>query len=331
MNLKRFLLVFFVFSSFNVFAQPSNLIFYTNNVTQKFRLFVNGELKNDNFQANVRLENIEARNYRIKIVFQNRMLGYIQKDIYIRPNTEKIYVFSKRRQTMGRRRPGSKINTSPLALNLLSETPLFSVDDEFMGESNDENDAISYTTGSCPEASNKFNVQNENGNVVIGTEKNNVSIGTNGIDVNIDVQDIINKVIKIEEDEETNVISDNSEENINKIESNNSNYAVEEIDNDNSCTPSFTDKQFRFILVRLEKEGFESKKLAIAEGVSKNNCLLTKQVRDVVHLFNFENNRVAFAKFAYQNVADKENYNLLLDSFKFETSKQEIRKYINEL
>ena len=42
-----------------------------------------------------KLDNIEAKNYRVKIVFQDRALGYIVKNMYVRPNTEKIYTFKK--------------------------------------------------------------------------------------------------------------------------------------------------------------------------------------------------------------------------------------------
>ncbi len=326
MPLKRLLLIFFIFASINIYAQHSNLIFNTNNTAHKFRLFINGNLKNSDFQTNVRLENIEAKNYRIKIVFENRAFGYIQKNIYVRPNTEKIYSFRRKRQNTGRRRTAHNNSTSVLRIDLLSEVPLYSIDDEYMGESNDANDAINYTTGACPDAKNLINTNYENYDVVIGTEKNNITIGTNGIKVNFDVNELINKVTNKNnntQDNNTNDIElDVTEENWNNEPS--SEIAIES----NSCTPTFTNKQFALIIIRLEKEGFESKKLAIAKSIARSNCLLTKQVRDVIKLFNFENNRVAFAKFAYNNVADKENYDLLLDSFTFETSKQEIREYI---
>lgn len=326
MPIKRFLLIFLIFTSINIYAQPSNLIFNTNNTAHKFQLFINGEQKNYDFQTNVRLENIEAKNYRIKIIFENRAFGYIQKNIYVRPNTEKIYSFSRKRQSTGRRRTAQNRSTSTLRIDLLSEVPLYSIDDEYMGESNDANDAINYTTGACPNASTLINTNSENNDVVIGTEKNNITIGTNGIEVNFDVNELINKVTKENNntsDNNTSVIeTDVTEENWTNEPS--SEIAIES----NSCTPTFTDKQFVLITSRLKKEGFESKKLAIAKSIARSNCLLTKQVRDVIKLFNFENNRVAFAKFAYNNVADKENYDLLLDSFTFETSKQEIREYI---
>lgn len=325
MPLKRFLLLIFMFSSFNIYAQSSNLIFNTNNSAHKFKLFINGELKNNYFEQNVRLPNIEAKNYRIKILFQNKMLGYIQKNIYVRPNTEKIYTFTKQGLASGRRRVPRTNMTSLLSLDLLSEVPLHSVDDEFMGESNDEYDAIAYTTTASPMAS-----RGANKDIVIGSEKNNVTIGRNGIDINFDVNEFVDKIITSEEENIPN--SDNHSNNEISYEPKTENTTEisleeEEIEN-NSCTPTFTNNQFALVIERLEKEGFESKKLEIAKAVARENCLLTKQVRDVINIFNFENNRVDFAKFAYDNVADKENYDLLLDSFKFETSKQEIREYI---
>jgi len=327
MNLKISIFVLFSIFSISVYAQPSNLIFYTNNVGHKFQLFINGERQNDDFEQTVRMENMEARNYQIKVIFEDRMLGFIEKDIFLRPNTEKMYSFSNQRVSTTRRVGSQVQNTSPLRLDMLSEAPLNSVDDVYLGESNDSNDAIDYTTTESPGNENSIEVKYDNGNVVIGNDQNNISVGKNGIDVNFDVEKIINKI---------NSENSNEYPNQTEVEENTTEFPTSEITNvstlieTNSCTPSFTDHQFNLIIQSLQTENIESKRLAKAKRVAFNNCLLTKQVRDVVALFNFENNRVEFAKFAYKFVSDKENYALLLDSFKFLTSKQEIREYINE-
>lgn len=321
MKLKYFLVAFFIFVNLNVFSQSSNFILFTNNPAQKFRLIINGNLQINTFEESVRVENVEAGIYQIRVVFENRFLGYIEKTVNVRPNTEKIYTFVQQKPLQGRRRIEHGAGSSPLALELVSELPRFSVDDEYMGDENDANDAVSYTTTQSPEGTNG-GIKYENGNVVIGNESNNISIGTKGIDFNIDIDNIIEKIA-----------TENGENNKrNNSRPNQNNEIVEISDNQNTnCTPSFNDTQFLQITKSLEREAMESKRLSAAKYVCNNNYLLTKQVRDIVHLFNFENNRVEFAKFAYSRVADKENYALLLDSFKFETSKQEIKEYINEL
>ncbi len=321
MKLKYFLVAFFIFVNLNVFSQSSNFILFTNNPAQKFRLIINGNLQINTFEESVRVENVEAGIYQIRVVFENRFLGYIEKTVNVRPNTEKIYTFVQQKPLQGRRRIDQGAGSSPLALELVSELPRFSVDDEYMGDENDANDAVSYTTTQSPEGTNG-GIKYENGNVVIGNESNNISIGTKGIDFNIDIDNIIEKIA-----------TENGENNKrNNSRPNQNNEIVEISDNQNTnCTPSFNDTQFLQITKSLEREAMESKRLSAAKYVCNNNYLLTKQVRDIVHLFNFENNRVEFAKFAYSRVADKENYALLLDSFKFETSKQEIKEYINEL
>lgn len=320
---KNSLLFIFLLLVSGVFGQTSNLIFTTNNRGEAFRVFINGKQQNVRFETTVRLENLETKNYRVKVVFQNRILGYIQKDVYIRPNSEKMYSFKPNRQNRTRRRPTNPFSiTSPLKLDLVSEIPLYSVDDVYTGESNDEYDAIAYTTGPCPEKDNRI-VKYENGNVVIGSEKNNVTIGENGIDINFDIDNIIKNP---DDDSQEPDDFDNETETSEGYEDNSTENKVES----NSCTPTYSDTEFNLIIEHLKKEGFESKKLAKAKKVALDNCMLTKQVGDVIALFNFENNRVEFAKFAYRYVSDKENYSLLINSFKFETSKQEIREFINE-
>jgi hypothetical protein len=47
-------------------------------------------------------------------------------------------------------------------------------------------------------------------------------------------------------------------------------------------------------------------------------------------LFSFESSRLEFAKFAYKYTWDINNYFLLNDAFDFESSIDELNKYINK-
>ncbi len=312
-----------VLISFSVFSQTSNLIVYSNNPAQRFRLVVNGNLISKIYEENVKVQNLEAQNYEIKIIFENRMLGFIDKNIYIRPNSEKIYAIVPFQNSMGRRRLPPVGQTSPLTLEMISELPLNSVDDQYSGTANDEFDAVAYTTGFSPEATTG-GVRYENGNVIVGNDENGISIGTNGLEINFDIDNIIEKITNenSEPNNNTNDFPDNEVSNNTKED--NSETA------NNNCTPSLDEQEFKTILAQLQKETMESKRLLTAKYVANNNCLLTLQVQEMIGLFRFENNKVELAKFGYHHVSDKENYPLLIDSFKFLTSKQEIKEYINE-
>ena len=60
-----------------------------------------------------------------------------------------------------------------------------------------------------------------------------------------------------------------------------------------------------------------------------NSCLLSAQVKEIMLMFNFEETRLDFAKFAYGRTYDIGNYFVVNDAFTFESSIDELGDYIN--
>lgn len=79
----------------------------------------------------------------------------------------------------------------------------------------------------------------------------------------------------------------------------------------------------------IASKSFENSKLTIAKQVITNNCLTTSQIKEIVKMFDFENTRLEFAKYAYNYVYDKGNYFQLNDVFDFESTINDLNNYIN--
>lgn len=69
-------------------------------------------------------------------------------------------------------------------------------------------------------------------------------------------------------------------------------------------------------------------RLAVAEQVANGNYLSSNQVFEIMQLFRFESTKLEFAKFAYKNVVDKNNYYLVNNAFGLERSIQDLNYYI---
>ncbi len=68
----------------------------------------------------------------------------------------------------------------------------------------------------------------------------------------------------------------------------------------------------------------------MAKQICDSKCLKSRQVRDIMKLFSFEQTRLDFAKYAYKNVMDKENYYQVNDAFQFENSIEELNESIGK-
>ena len=78
----------------------------------------------------------------------------------------------------------------------------------------------------------------------------------------------------------------------------------------------------------LRNEVFEDARLQMAKQFVGTNYFNTAQVKEMVGLFIFEENKLALAKYAYDFTIDKGNYFLINDAFIFSANKEELMKYI---
>jgi hypothetical protein len=99
-------------------------------------------------------------------------------------------------------------------------------------------------------------------------------------------------------------------------------------ENNNSRAMSNTD----FVQAKetLRREWFENTRLETAKQIIDRDHFTSQQVKEMVLLFTFENNRLDIAKYAYGKTVDKGNYFLLNDAFTFNNNKEALKEYIRQ-
>lgn len=90
------------------------------------------------------------------------------------------------------------------------------------------------------------------------------------------------------------------------------------------------DREFSGAKEQIRKEWFENTRLTLAKTIIDGNNFTTIQVKEMMLLFTFENNRLELAKYAYRKTADKNNYYQLNDALTFSSSKDELARFIRE-
>jgi hypothetical protein len=98
--------------------------------------------------------------------------------------------------------------------------------------------------------------------------------------------------------------------------------------NDYNYNREMNAQSFSSFKQTLENESFDNTRMTIAKQVINTNYFTTAQVREVLQLFSFENNKLEIAKYAYKNTLDKNNYFSLADCFTFSSNKDELMRYI---
>lgn len=101
-------------------------------------------------------------------------------------------------------------------------------------------------------------------------------------------------------------------------------------DNDNRYDKAMSDYDFNRAKESLRQEWLENNRMTAAKQIFDRNYFNSRQVKEMLLLFTFENNRLDLAKYAYGHTVDKGNYLLVNDVFTFNNNKEELARYIRD-
>jgi hypothetical protein len=93
------------------------------------------------------------------------------------------------------------------------------------------------------------------------------------------------------------------------------------------CAPMSTN-DFASAKKSIGSKSFAEDKMTVAKQVLKVNCVSSDQVVEIMNLFSFEDNKVEFAKAAYDKTTDKGNYYKVNDAFTYSSSIDELNEFL---
>lgn len=96
----------------------------------------------------------------------------------------------------------------------------------------------------------------------------------------------------------------------------------------NSCVRAISNDQFQRGVNSIKNESFSDNQMRIARQFTRNNCLSVNQIVTIMGLFSFEQNKLDYAKFAYDFCVDKGNYFMVNDAFTFSSSKSDLNNFL---
>ena len=97
----------------------------------------------------------------------------------------------------------------------------------------------------------------------------------------------------------------------------------------NSSKKTMSDREFEFVLQSIRKEWFEGNKVKSATQIISTNYMTSIQVKQMLSLFAFEDNKLNLAKQAYDKVVDQRNFLIIVGPvFSHQSSKDELARYV---
>jgi hypothetical protein len=107
------------------------------------------------------------------------------------------------------------------------------------------------------------------------------------------------------------------------------NYNNNQTNNNWNNQNNFNYQNFDDFYKTVKSQSFNDTKIEIITAQSRNTRWRTEEIKKLLLLLNFENDKLEVAKICYQNCLDKQNYSNLYSIFTFDSSVSELNRYIN--
>lgn len=298
--MKKLLMI--VLAAFPIlgFAQLSNegVLTVFSEDGDKFTLILNGEAQNDVPQSNIRIEELPQPYYSAKIVFEDKTIKEISKKNLMLTDAD-----GKMMEMTYKIRRDKKKNAK------LSFYSMIPVREDFMVPPG----VYVHQYGQPFNNNNNQNYNHSNG------ASNNG--GTLGANVNLPGMSVS---IAINDTKQTTSTTTSSQ-----TQNGSTTYTQSGNNYSGNCKGfPMSSADFSAALRTIKESSFDETKLTTANSIASSNCLSTDQVVEICKLFSFEDNKLAFAKYAYRYTTDPKNYFKVNNVFSFSSSKEELSEFV---
>ncbi len=305
--------------------QTSNIVIFAEDATP-FYAIVNGIKQNAEPETNVKITGLTNPANQIKVIFKDANIPTLDKQIYFQEmnveatvkiaNTKKGYKL----RYFGEVSMGAAVvdpTQNVISYNTVEPTPVVQP---------------TTTTTTVVEETVVTN------NTGIGTEKQpargeniNMNVNVGGFGMNVNVNDgLVNQSNVDVTESNTNITTTTTTTTTTSgvVESEvvAAPVYVEGYTGGFGC--SVPSQSMNSIKAAVDAESFSDDKMLVAKQATKNKCLTASQVKEIANLFDFEDDKLEYAKFAYDYTYDIDNYYLVNSIFSFSASKTELNEYI---
>lgn len=345
---KLFTLITLTLTTVAIHAQTANAVVFSED-GDKFTLILNGEQKNTSPQVNVKVNGLTSTYYTAKVDFENTAIADItSKNFAVEMGQEATYVIKKNKKGEYVMRfhsyapIGSTASTPNSDSGINPETRRIAQVDDAHSTSEPQSGDVKVTQ----------QVNTPGGNVntdLVITETTttttkgkpangeNINVGMNVGGVNMGVNINVNDS-GFEQNSNSTVTTTTTTRTTTsgtapKVEPQRQPLPKEDVvvvsnSPANPCGMKMANDAFATAKKSIADKGFDDTRLTIAKQVTNANCLSVAQIKEVMGVFSFEETKLEYAKYAYDRCANRNEYYLINDAFKFTSTIDELNEYI---
>jgi len=300
-------------------AQMSNLIFFSEQ-GERFSVILNGVLQNANPETNIKVTDLPAPSYKLKIIFEDTKLPQIDKNLAFHQGFESTFVIKRN-------------NKGEYVARWMNDVPMAEALPPSQGQSVIVYSTIPAVPATTTVTQSQTTTTTMNGNpngASVGISVNDANMGVN-LNLNVNGNGMGNNSQSTTYTTTTTTTTSGGQGQTNPTNPpppSQEVYEMPDYHGPYGCRHPMSPQDFSSAKQSIAGKSFEDSKLTIAKQIINTNCLLSAQVKEIMLLFSFEDTRLDLAKYAYGYTWDIGNYYKLNDAFTFESSIDELNAYI---
>ncbi len=327
--MKKVLLpILSIFACLSMQAQDASAVVFTEN-GELFTLYLNGVKQNESPQSNVELNGLQMEFYQSRVDFEDPALAdFSNKNFAVKKGMIVSYMIKRNRkgEFVLRYQSETVLDDSHMAVETYTDQkplpPAPAAEESDVEKVNIQMGMPGVSTSSTT-TTTTTTVKSPN-----GEEKVKIDLKVPGVDVKFDVDMDMGMDVEVREESSVTTTTTTTSSGVQPrmttgVWVDEEEAAVEEVPN---CSVSSSD--FSKMKAAVSAKTFADSKMTTAKQATKNKCLTCDQIKALMLLFTFEDDKLEFAQYAYDNCADRDNYYLLYDAFEFESSIDELNEYI---
>lgn len=295
------------------FAQQNGNIVLFSEGGERFHAILNGERINSEPATNVKVAALNQPGYKLKVIFEDKAIPDVNKDVMVTMGEEIVYMIKKDKK--GAYKVAWRSNT-PIA-----QAPVAPASQYVYTWGAPQPVVVTQTNPVIVEETVTTTTVTGTGNPT--TTGENVSMNVNvpgfGMNVNVNTNGTTTQSNTVISQTTTTTTTTTG-----------NTVVAQPVPATPPCAMMDT-RNFEIARSSIESKSFEDSKLTLAKQIAKNNCLSAGQVKSIMQLFSFEDTKLDFAKYAYTLCYEPNNYYQVNDAFDFESSIEDLDRYISSV
>lgn len=328
--------IFMIGYCISSYAQKTTEVTLFTEQGEKFWLVVNGEKKNQTPATRVTVPGLTDPRYKIKIIFQDETItsldDYVQTEGYNNQVLEQAKTIT---YVIKKKGPNKYVVRSYSWKYFDGTEPNQSVQNNTNTQQNSQNTKTTSTQTNGNVGMNVNAGQNgadisvvdpntgQNVNMNVGVDQNgnmNMNTGVTGADGKKNGMNTTVKTTTVT----TQTTTSGYREQPHKTE-----QGQTQTQQNAGCIYAMNGTDFNTAKASVKKQSFAEEQMKVAKQITKSHCLNTAQIKEMMSLFSFEENKLDYAKFAYDYCVNKADYYQINDAFSFSSSVDDLGAYLD--